>query len=173
MVQCNHVDGVCPNGCEPGYTQDNCTQHCEIGTYGVDCNETCGHCRDLNQCSYTNGTCFTGCNAGYHGDQCKTVDELSRRTLLFFIFSLCSILGLTWICWIISTICNRRGRYGQQNFKQCKKEVQAEDLHMKAESEHMARIYDDTKCKSPVENQTCFNVPEDNTYVEMKHIYQN
>lgn len=102
-----------------------------------------------------------------------SVDELSRRTLLFFIFSLCSILGLTWICWIISTICNRRGRYGQQNFKQCKKEVQAEDLHMKAESEHMARIYDDTKCKSPVENQTCFNVPEDNTYVEMKHIYQN
>lgn len=45
---------------------------CEIGTYGVNCNETCGHCRDLNQCSYTNGTCFTGCNAGYHGAQCKT-----------------------------------------------------------------------------------------------------
>ncbi|XP_052711963.1 protein draper-like [Crassostrea angulata] len=169
MVQCNHVDGACLNGCEPGYTQDNCTQHCEIGTYGVDCNVTCGHCRDLTKCSYTNGTCFTGCIAGYQGALCKTVDELSRRTLLFFIFSLCSILGLTWICWIISTICNKRQRCGQQKILQSEQKLQAE-------GEQLARIYDDTKCKSPLENQMYFNVPEDNTdntYVEMKHIYQN
>lgn len=35
------------------------------------CNETCGHCRDLNQCSNVNGTCLTGCDAGYQGDLCK------------------------------------------------------------------------------------------------------
>lgn len=45
---------------------------CEIGTYGVDCNKTCGHCRDLHQCSHTNGTCLTGCVAGYQGSLCKT-----------------------------------------------------------------------------------------------------
>lgn len=45
---------------------------CEIGTYGVDCKESCGHCRDLTKCSYTNGTCFTGCIAGYQGALCKT-----------------------------------------------------------------------------------------------------
>lgn len=33
MVQCNHVDGVCPNGCEPGYTQDNCTQRTTMIRY--------------------------------------------------------------------------------------------------------------------------------------------
>lgn len=97
-----------------------------------------------------------------------SVDELSRRTLLFFIFSLCSILGLTWVCWIISTICNKRQRFGQQKVLQSEQKLQAE-------GERLARIYDDTKCKSPLENQIYFNVPEDNTdntYVEMKHIYQ-
>lgn len=54
------------------------------------------------------------------------VDELSRRTLLFFIFSLCSTFGLTWICWVISTICNRRRRHGQQNVKQSEQKNQAE-----------------------------------------------
>lgn len=98
-----------------------------------------------------------------------SVDELSRRTLLFFIFSLCSILGLTWVCWIISTICNKRQRFGPKKVLQSEQKLQAE-------GEQLARIYDDTKCKSPLENQMYFNVPEDNTdntYVEMKHIYQN
>lgn len=39
MVQCNHVDGACPNGCEAGYTQGNCTQrtatiHYELFVFG-------------------------------------------------------------------------------------------------------------------------------------------
>lgn len=33
MVQCNHVDGACPNGCEPGYTQDNCTNRTTMFHY--------------------------------------------------------------------------------------------------------------------------------------------
>lgn len=139
---------------------------CDVGSYGYDCNETCGHCRDVSQCSNINGTCLTGCDAGYQGDTCKTLDELSRRTLLFFIFSLCSILGLTWICWIIYTICNRRGRTANQYIKPCEQNLQAE-------GEHVAQIYDDTKCTRAVENQMYITVPEDSTYVEMKNIYQN
>lgn len=45
---------------------------CDKGLYGIECNETCGQCRDLNQCSNVNGTCFTGCDAGFWGDLCKT-----------------------------------------------------------------------------------------------------
>lgn len=44
---------------------------------------------------------------------------------------------------------------------------------LQAEGERLVRIYDDTKWKSPVENQMYFNVPEDNAYVEMNHVYQN
>ena len=42
------------------------------GFYGVDCNEKCGHCREVNQCHHINGTCLTGCAAGFMGNLCKT-----------------------------------------------------------------------------------------------------
>lgn len=45
---------------------------CDIGLYGIRCNETCGNCRNESQCSNVNGTCLTGCNAGFKGDLCKT-----------------------------------------------------------------------------------------------------
>lgn len=44
---------------------------CAEGSYGVDCNLTCGHCLDVNQCSNINGTCLNGCDAGYQGDLCN------------------------------------------------------------------------------------------------------
>lgn len=45
---------------------------CNKGSYGVDCKETCGNCRDLNLCLHINGTCLNGCDAGYQGYLCKT-----------------------------------------------------------------------------------------------------
>lgn len=45
---------------------------CDEGTYGFDCNETCGHCHDASQCSNTNGTCLNGCDASYKGDMCES-----------------------------------------------------------------------------------------------------
>lgn len=45
---------------------------CNKGFFGVDCNEKCGHCREIYQCHHINGTCLTGCAAGYLGNMCKT-----------------------------------------------------------------------------------------------------
>lgn len=45
---------------------------CRKGSYGINCNETCGQCRDIIQCSHINGTCLTGCESGFRGDLCKT-----------------------------------------------------------------------------------------------------
>ena len=45
---------------------------CENGTYGNDCNNTCGHCTDKGSCFHTNGTCLVGCDPGYVGELCKT-----------------------------------------------------------------------------------------------------
>lgn len=45
---------------------------CNTGSFGVECKETCGNCRDVSQCSRINGTCLTGCEAGYQGNTCKT-----------------------------------------------------------------------------------------------------
>lgn len=44
---------------------------CNGGTYGLNCNYSCGHCLDNNQCHYINGSCFNGCDSGYKGVDCK------------------------------------------------------------------------------------------------------
>lgn len=41
------------------------------GTYGNNCNETCGHCRDKTTCDHVYGSCATGCSPGYSGTHCK------------------------------------------------------------------------------------------------------
>nr|XP_034322173.1 scavenger receptor class F member 1-like [Crassostrea gigas] len=46
---------------------------CNGGTYGLNCNYSCGHCLDNKQCHYINGSCFNGCDSGYKGIDCKQV----------------------------------------------------------------------------------------------------
>lgn len=45
---------------------------CTRGSYGIHCNETCGHCFNGSQCSSINGSCPRGCDSGYTGDLCTT-----------------------------------------------------------------------------------------------------
>lgn len=45
---------------------------CVNGTYGLDCNKTCGHCREVHQCFHADGVCLTGCDIGYQGSFCQT-----------------------------------------------------------------------------------------------------
>lgn len=53
---------------------------CDKGMYGHECNETCGHCDDVDRCSPINGTCLNGCDAGYLGDFCNA----SEFNIYFF-----------------------------------------------------------------------------------------
>lgn len=43
---------------------------CNVGFYGSNCKEPCGHCLKALNCSFTNGTCFGGCMEGFTGDTC-------------------------------------------------------------------------------------------------------
>ena len=47
---------------------------CDDGKYGLECNNSCGHCLDGDHCNKVNGTCIRGCSAGYNGSDilCKT-----------------------------------------------------------------------------------------------------
>lgn len=45
---------------------------CREGSYGYNCNESCGYCRNNSFCLQINGTCVTGCEAGFMGKVCKT-----------------------------------------------------------------------------------------------------
>ncbi|XP_077867321.1 uncharacterized protein LOC102807363 [Saccoglossus kowalevskii] len=67
---CDNENGVCVDGCAPGYKGDECDEICEIGSYGQDCSGVCGRC-DGGGCDHVNGTCSTGCEAGYTGILCN------------------------------------------------------------------------------------------------------
>uniref|UniRef100_A0A8W8P3B7 Scavenger receptor class F member 2 n=1 Tax=Magallana gigas TaxID=29159 RepID=A0A8W8P3B7_MAGGI len=68
---CHIETGTC-HVCKTGYRSYRCELACDKGSYGSQCKEICGHCRDTDQCSNINGTCLTGCDAGYQGNLCRT-----------------------------------------------------------------------------------------------------
>nr|XP_034334886.1 multiple epidermal growth factor-like domains protein 10 [Crassostrea gigas] len=76
---CHIETGTC-QGCKPGYQGHRCELACDIGRYGDQCSETCGHCRDVTQCSHINGTCLTGCKPGYQGKLCKPLCNFKSNT---------------------------------------------------------------------------------------------
>ena len=52
---------------------------CAGGTYGLECNEVCGHCKFKTYCHNTNGTCLGGCEPGFLDDLCKTCKSINIR----------------------------------------------------------------------------------------------
>nr|XP_022304879.1 multiple epidermal growth factor-like domains protein 10 isoform X2 [Crassostrea virginica] len=70
-VQCDHVTGTCPNGCDPGMNGDECDRECGNKTYGMECKEQCGNCSNGEPCHHVDGRCPSGCNAGAYGLTCK------------------------------------------------------------------------------------------------------
>ena len=44
---------------------------CPDGTYGLNCTDTCGQCRDSVPCNKTDGFCPSGCQLWWTGDRCQ------------------------------------------------------------------------------------------------------
>ena len=44
---------------------------CDDGTYGLNCAQKCGVCRNFVPCNKTDGICQGGCEDGFNGDQCQ------------------------------------------------------------------------------------------------------
>lgn len=43
---------------------------CTENTYGFECSQKCGKCRNRSQCNHVTGTCPKGCDKGIYGDKC-------------------------------------------------------------------------------------------------------
>ena len=56
---------------------------CINGTFGYNCEMTCGSCKNDRVCSKTHGTCPSGCKAGFKLDTCLE----GKCSLIFFISS--------------------------------------------------------------------------------------
>uniref|UniRef100_A0A670Z6Y9 Scavenger receptor class F member 1 n=1 Tax=Pseudonaja textilis TaxID=8673 RepID=A0A670Z6Y9_PSETE len=73
LCQCVHglcapQDGRCT--CDAGYRGLSCTEACPEGTYGLQCAQSCGHCRNREPCSPTQGACLA-CDPGWNGTHCR------------------------------------------------------------------------------------------------------
>lgn len=44
---------------------------CKKGTFGSECERTCGKCLNMTHCHQVNGTCLHGCELGYQGHRCQ------------------------------------------------------------------------------------------------------
>ena len=44
---------------------------CLDGSYGADCNKTCGQCINDEPCLKESGECSNGCAAGFNGTMCN------------------------------------------------------------------------------------------------------
>ncbi|XP_055884947.1 receptor-type tyrosine-protein phosphatase T-like isoform X2 [Biomphalaria glabrata] len=61
---CDPGTGLCPHGCQDGYTSDKCDQICQPGYYGKDCRFKCGKCKNNSTCDAFTGKCLVGCQDG-------------------------------------------------------------------------------------------------------------
>lgn len=55
---------------------------CDNGTYGNDCNNTCGHCINDESCFHTKGSCLNGCDPGFTGNICQTSRYHKKRKVV-------------------------------------------------------------------------------------------
>ncbi|XP_053400714.1 multiple epidermal growth factor-like domains protein 10 [Mercenaria mercenaria] len=68
---CSKLNGVCNEGCIPGYKGRHCNTSCKTGTYGDSCKFNCsGNCRNNEVCRKTDGVCAGGCSPGFKGAKC-------------------------------------------------------------------------------------------------------
>ncbi|KAJ8039881.1 Tyrosine-protein kinase receptor Tie-1 [Holothuria leucospilota] len=57
--------------CPAGYSGLDCTEECEDGTFGANCNQTC-HCRENVTCAKDTGVCEDSqCGDGWKGTNCQ------------------------------------------------------------------------------------------------------
>lgn len=71
---CNHVTGLCDEGCNAGWTGYICEKECDDGTYGYNCVNNCsGHCLSESPCNKQTGQCDRGCSPGYTKSDCSKI----------------------------------------------------------------------------------------------------
>ena len=58
---------------------------CNMGSYGDNCDDTCGQCLIGSTCDTTTGHCLSGCTTWWVGDKCKTKLGRYHGTKLFTI----------------------------------------------------------------------------------------
>uniref|UniRef100_A0A8W8NN71 EGF-like domain-containing protein n=1 Tax=Magallana gigas TaxID=29159 RepID=A0A8W8NN71_MAGGI len=71
-LYCNTKHGHCDKGCDPGYTNRDCSIECSSGYFGMKCRGRCsGNCINNEACDHITGICPRRCMDGYIGRHCN------------------------------------------------------------------------------------------------------
>ncbi|XP_069338273.1 scavenger receptor class F member 1 isoform X1 [Eulemur rufifrons] len=65
--RCSAASGQC--ACPPGFRGARCELPCPAGSYGQQCRDRCGHCKQNEPCSPDTGSCVS-CEPGWNGTRC-------------------------------------------------------------------------------------------------------
>uniref|UniRef100_A0A8C9A8J4 Scavenger receptor class F member 1 n=1 Tax=Prolemur simus TaxID=1328070 RepID=A0A8C9A8J4_PROSS len=65
--RCSAASGQC--ACPPGFRGARCELACPAGSYGPQCRDRCGHCKQNEPCSPDTGNCAS-CEPGWNGTRC-------------------------------------------------------------------------------------------------------
>lgn len=55
---------------------------CLYQTYGPDCQQICGNCKNREQCHHVNGSCPNGCDRGIFGEKCDKGTRIQNKSCL-------------------------------------------------------------------------------------------
>uniref|UniRef100_A0A8W8P1I4 Multiple epidermal growth factor-like domains 10 n=1 Tax=Magallana gigas TaxID=29159 RepID=A0A8W8P1I4_MAGGI len=69
---CHIEDGTCLR-CTYGYKGPTCNEQCNGKSYGQECQQNCGNCKNNEQCHHVNGSCIKGCASGFYGTKCDLI----------------------------------------------------------------------------------------------------
>ncbi|XP_052692253.1 multiple epidermal growth factor-like domains protein 10 [Crassostrea angulata] len=123
--QCRHTSGLCPYGCDPGYTGSQCIRICGNNTYGANCSMTCGNCSYLygEQCNHVTGFCPRECILGFQGERCDEAQDSIPTTKSNSIqepllYSLASLFCISIVVIMVLVVRNRRIHMDKQQRKE-------------------------------------------------------
>ncbi|KAH3779185.1 hypothetical protein DPMN_180665 [Dreissena polymorpha] len=83
------------------------------GTYGQDCNQTCGHCLHLVPCDVVSGRCES-CLEGYTGDSCDTLVEESNQFPVELVSGVSTGILILLVALIMSVVLLIRKKKGKR-----------------------------------------------------------
>ncbi|GFN73510.1 multiple epidermal growth factor-like domains 10 [Plakobranchus ocellatus] len=77
-MECHNITGACLDGCQAGYTGENCQNVCRDGYYGDNCTQTCATTCPNNKCDHVTGSCLEECPPGTTGHNCDQACRFGR-----------------------------------------------------------------------------------------------
>ncbi|XP_053398611.1 uncharacterized protein LOC123556423 isoform X2 [Mercenaria mercenaria] len=118
---CNIGNGECSSGCNGPWYPPLCTLGCDNYTYGINCSNHCGNCRNGVRCDIITGICPDGCDDGWYLDNCTFVCEIG--TYGYNCSEKCGNCNLSLTCNHVNGHCENGCEAGYRG-NLCKKECE-------------------------------------------------